>query len=1055
MNRCGLLSFVLLLFGQPGAGQYQENLPRAKPIPPNAAALFKTLERPLGTYTGTIPISFPLCSVSSGALTADVSLNYTGTGGIKVEELSGSTALGFNLADGGGRITQMVKDKPDDEQYVGMLNNSVKPSMYNPLDGADREDYHMDLLDLEPDVYVYSFAGKSGKFFFKENGEVVTMQNDNIKIEWGSGWTITDERGNRYYFTQKIENTATYSSLHGSSSESVTSKSWYLTSAEDMNGKNKITYAYTTTGVLFTSFSGGYRALSTAGLSCSNFNTGTDNSTVTTDGSELLIARIDANSGYIIFNASPAYAFGPKRITSIEVYDSNAVYKKKYRFNYGTSYSSNRSLLANFSEFGSSGADSLTHTFEYHTPASLPTVLSSYMDIWGYYNGEALSLLPNITYYSPGTMVIIDYYGKRTANEGYTRTGVLKKITYPSGGSREFIYEGNKTLPSGNFFTYHPDPAFIAEQSFSETDFFNAGSFGPSLQKLFTINSSFNAAKFYYEPVNPFLCGSAMTVKVMKLSTPTDLSGGIQVYSMAGDGASSVNLLNGYYRLDVFISNSAPNCSIDGVDGNWQEGTAGTQTITTPYGQYLKQNRNAGGIRIKEIRDYDPLTNRTNKTEYRYKMYSTDSTMTSGLLATPVNIIGRENITSSLCSYLKLFPGSTYPLSSEGGSYVVYPEVRTIDSAKGWTDHLYTFQSDVIIDPLAFPLVPPEDLSFFRGKLLQEKLYDKNGTLLKKTINSWNFNAGASQLGVKTKVYWYTGGGYSETQVANNTMGDLAAYEDYVLQKRSVTLGVSIDSTFNTGSPGVSKTEYQYQAYNGDYFLKKKIDYINGRQKKEQSYKYVFTNNSDFKLGLTAGEQTMKTSLTGKHYLQPLEVVDSIRAAAGALAFQQGSKYIFGTFNGTQLHLSKLKIFQTTSDSTEINFTAYDTRGNLTEQYKTGDAKEAYLWGYRGLYPVAKVSGSTYAAVAALVDLSVLNNPASDVSMRTELNKIRAVLAGSKAQITTYTYSPRFGMTSMTDPAGRTTYYEYDLFGRLHLVRDNDSKVVKKMEYKWLTTLVF
>src|ERR1044072_7781183 len=114
------------------SAQYQENLPQAKPIPPNAAALFKVLERPVGTYTGTIPINFPLCSVSSGSLTTSLSLDYNSTGGIKVEELGGAIGLCFNLNYGSGRIKKMVRGKrPDD--LGGILNNgssAIKPSNF-------------------------------------------------------------------------------------------------------------------------------------------------------------------------------------------------------------------------------------------------------------------------------------------------------------------------------------------------------------------------------------------------------------------------------------------------------------------------------------------------------------------------------------------------------------------------------------------------------------------------------------------------------------------------------------------------------------------------------------------------------------------------------------------------------------------------------------------------------------------------------------------------------------------------------------------------------------
>ncbi len=148
--------------------QYQQNLPQPKPIPPNAAAMFKVLERPLGAFTGTIPISFPLCSVSSGSLTADLSLNYTTTGGIKVEELASCVGLGFQLSDGGGRVTQQVRGLPDDWS-LGMLNNPyLKPSQFNTSNNGHLYNADHDFLDLEPDIFLYSFNGRSGKFFLKK-----------------------------------------------------------------------------------------------------------------------------------------------------------------------------------------------------------------------------------------------------------------------------------------------------------------------------------------------------------------------------------------------------------------------------------------------------------------------------------------------------------------------------------------------------------------------------------------------------------------------------------------------------------------------------------------------------------------------------------------------------------------------------------------------------------------------------------------------------------------------------------------------------------------------
>ena len=193
----------------------------------------------------------------------------------------------------------------------------------------------------------------------------------------------------------------------------------------------------------------------------------------------------------------------------------------------------------------------------------------------------------------------------------------------------------------------------------------------------------------------------------------------------------------------------------------------------------------------------------------------------------------------------------------------------------------------------------------------------------------------------------------------------------------------------------------------------------------------------------------MKSTLLADNYLQPLEVVDSLRPYGKAPVFLGGSKYVFGSFNSNNaIHLSQLRTYTTAHDSAVLNFTTYDGKGDLDEQYRTGDVNTTYLWGYRGAYPVAKVVGSTYATVAGLVNLSVINNPSSDAAMRTQLDNIRSGLAGSLAQVTTYTYSPGYGMTSMTDPAGMTTYYDYDAFGRLVNIRDFNHNILKHYSYK-------
>lgn len=53
------------------------------------------------------------------------------------------------------------------------------------------------------------------------------------------------------------------------------------------------------------------------------------------------------------------------------------------------------------------------------------------------------------------------------------------------------------------------------------------------------------------------------------------------------------------------------------------------------------------------------------------------------------------------------------------------------------------------------------------------------------------------------------------------------------------------------------------------------------------------------------------------------------------------------------------------------------------------------------------------------------------------------------AQMTTYTYNPLIGMTSQCDARNNITYYDYDGFGRLRRIKDEDGKILKQYDYQY------
>jgi YD repeat-containing protein len=61
------------------------------------------------------------------------------------------------------------------------------------------------------------------------------------------------------------------------------------------------------------------------------------------------------------------------------------------------------------------------------------------------------------------------------------------------------------------------------------------------------------------------------------------------------------------------------------------------------------------------------------------------------------------------------------------------------------------------------------------------------------------------------------------------------------------------------------------------------------------------------------------------------------------------------------------------------------------------------------------------------------------------INNLRTQLP--TAQIVTYTQKPLVGQAQINDINNKPTYYEYDSYGRLKFVRDNDNSLTKKYQY--------
>uniref|UniRef100_UPI000552AF22 RHS repeat domain-containing protein n=1 Tax=Aquimarina pacifica TaxID=1296415 RepID=UPI000552AF22 len=115
-------------------------------------------------------------------------------------------------------------------------------------------------------------------------------------------------------------------------------------------------------------------------------------------------------------------------------------------------------------------------------------------------------------------------------------------------------------------------------------------------------------------------------------------------------------------------------------------------------------------------------------------------------------------------------------------------------------------------------------------------------------------------------------------------------------------------------------------------------------------------------------------------------------------------------------------------------------------------------WGYNEQYPIAEIVNASYEGISSSAQ-SLINaakslsnvdvNETSETALKNKLQELREDAYFDDSQITTYTYDPLLGVTSITDPRGKTVYYEYDDFQRLKTVKDTEGNLLSTNEYNY------
>lgn len=217
-----------------------------------------------------------------------------------------------------------------------------------------------------------------------------------------------------------------------------------------------------------------------------------------------------------------------------------------------------------------------------------------------------------------------------------------------------------------------------------------------------------------------------------------------------------------------------------------------------------------------------------------------------------------------------------------------------------------------------------------------------------------------------------------------------------------------------------------------------------------------YGNVQDVMFGVTVKDAAGTVQKTWGFYNQP-ETISFALPAGSYTFFYTASLYSEVPSPSDAANVSLDASYKVTVTRKNVFHTSFEEDGAESAAAKTGRLvhKGNYslsLPAEPGRYSLSywrrPIAGGEWELVTTQVEVTTTGAESVQVGdSNSEVDEVR--LHPTDAQMTTYTYDPLVGMTSSTDANNRTTYYEYDAFGRLQAVKDEEGNILQSHGYHY------
>ena len=1026
-----ILIFLLYLYCPALFGQQMQ--PSDIPTP-TAASLGLYGDIPISYYTGRANISIPLHTLSVDGVDLPITLDYDG-GGVQMNALPSWTGHNWSV-NVGGVIMRKKNGEYDEWTHTGGYSFGIRNyfKFYRTASAAanNRElilsqQYQGVIKDLEPDEFIFNFMGIQGRFFLGNDGQWKVFCDEDIDVIFDiedtsnytypftshfpppfhgisqspsiKGFTLRNSSGISFYFggLDATEYTIPFFTVW-ENERSLTSwmpTCWYLRHVKDKYGNLLYNFNYENgyyTAQFYNSYEDGYAYIITHGNNIP-VNSKSANRSFPWDGtlstSVYLKEILSGNTVLVTFDTEDF------PVSTKDLYSSlPGTGRREELFGYWN----NNTVEDNNAFYYLSAEDGAAAQYQYAPNRS-------YLDKrWNPLESTRLKYLKSISIQTmedsfDDERYSFDFDYDFSPRMHLTNLSVRRKVvdeTVSESGRYTFEYDSFHLLPEDYLTTAADHWGYYRY-------------FGYNIRNL-----------------NP--------PTIRSLRNPDNR------YSQYGI-LKKIVYPTGGFSLFEYEQNDFSRC----VSANRQ-----TMRDSTSI---------AGGLRIKSISEYDYSNELLKRRTFSYTDPQT-GTSSGELFAAPCYYwrnwavpASNEATVTYTSSFIRM--SSIIPLSNSFGPHVGYSCVtetfadgshiryryKNISSAM---DERYVGMSDA-------PLSPYEKFSskgFMRGKPIFQEFFDKNGVKVRSLSFRYREDSGLYEqqfvygadicsfgfkpLGVFTQMFVFpTGGAYK------------LYYPKYDLLETSDTLFLANshittthryerkDSTLTLSAP------YEHQT---DIRILQSETVTRGQHSQRSVLLYPFRSSGN----------TERQYLCSKEFdIRPtgeLVYLDGKKTVSEQtwykLIEKRNQYYSAPDFRLRTSYPDSLTDGATECTDTLVKYHTYTADGRLETFQKLGEPVTSLLWNPMNLSLVAIGVGGTWISQPNIDRRFFETDYANQV-----LDNLRA--SHPHMQVTTYTSHPLPGVTSITQPSGQRTYYDYDGFLRLIGISDHNRKPIKQYEYHY------